>query len=44
LKILDNQRESQGKERKEKKKVVGAKLMINKPHAPFGYREATKMV
>ena len=29
---------------KRKKKVVGAKLMINKPHAPFGYREATKMV
>ena len=43
MKILDNQRESQGEERR-RKKVVGAKLMINKPHAPFGYREATKMV
>jgi len=43
LKILDNQCESQGEERR-RKKVVGAKLMINKPHAPFRYRGATEMV
>ena len=29
---------------KRKKKVVGAKLMINKPPAPFGYRGTTEMV